>query len=156
MMKKETSSQKMSTISECIKHAAKEGYTRSFFITGSGLSYNGAPKAYAPGEVIIKNFYRFEGGSDPADNSVLYLLQTPDGARGILLDAYGIYSDGYIAQFVKEIPAINKRPPQKNKKLNRGIRIGLTAAFIIAAACWGFFYKRPKPRYLSPFEDNKL
>ena len=128
-MKKGTASQKVSTISDCIKQAAKEGYTKYFFITRLGLSYNGAPTAYAPDDILIRNCYRFEGYSDPAANSVLYLLQAPDGIRGILLDAYGMYSDGNIAQFIQGVHSINKRfSGKRNKNRKRAI----IAAFIIA------------------------
>jgi len=140
-MKKETSSQKMNTISECINSAVKEGYTRDFFIGDQGLSYSGTERMYGPEEVIIKNFYRFEGESDPADSAILYLLKTRDGARGTLLDAYGVYSDEGIAAFVKEVNEIHKNSPGIRTKLSRYAKIGI-GAVIAMSAVFGLFYQR--------------
>ncbi|SDD87441.1 hypothetical protein [Niabella drilacis] len=140
-MKKETSSQKMNTISECINNAIKEGYTRDFFISSPGLSHNGTERLYAPEEVIIKNFYRFEGESDPADSAILYLLKTRDGTRGTLLDAYGVYSDEDIAAFIKEVNEIHKNSPGIRTKLSRYIKIGIGAALAMGAVA-GLLYTR--------------
>lgn len=131
----------MNTISECIHSAVKAGYTRDFFMNDQGLSYNGAGKVYLPDEVTIKNFYRFEGESDPADSSILYLLRTHDGARGTLLDAYGVYSDEQIAQFIKAVGEIEKHKPGMRTELSRYLKIGI-GALIAAGAVFGLFYKR--------------
>ncbi|WP_300601223.1 hypothetical protein [Niabella sp.] len=140
-MKRETGSQEMNTISECIQNAVKTGYTLDFFITEEGLSYNGAGRVYGPGDITIKNFYRFEGESDPADNAILYLMRTRDGARGTLLDAYGAYSEARIARFVKEVEDIQKRAPHMKMKLGRYWKIGL-GAVVAAGALLGLLYKK--------------
>ncbi len=131
-MKKETSSEKMSTISECIQKAVATGYDKDFFIVDGVLSYKNARRVYLPEEVSIRNFYRFEGESDPADSSILYLLRTDDGVKGVLLDAYGIYSDKSITGFVKGISDINKQQPRKKA----GIRELLMTVAIVCTAWW--------------------
>ncbi|MCF3108356.1 hypothetical protein LL912_06160 [Niabella sp. CC-SYL272] len=140
-MNRESSSQEMNTISECIQNAVKTGYTHDFFITEEGLSYSGAGKIYGPDEVTIENFYRFEGESDPADNSILYLMRTQDGAKGTLLDAYGPYAEERIARFIKEVNEIQKQAPHIKMKLSRYLKIGL-GVVIAAGALAGVFYKR--------------
>lgn len=139
-MKRETSSEEMNTISECIRNAVKTGYTRDFFITEEGLSYNGAGKTYTPEDITIKNFYRFEGESDPADNAILYLVRTRDGVRGTLLDAYGPYAEARITGFIKEVSGIQKLAPHIRKKLNHYFKIGFGIA-IAAGTLTGLLYK---------------
>ncbi|MBO9595975.1 MAG: hypothetical protein J7599_23940 [Niabella sp.] len=107
-MEKETASEKMNTISECLRKAVQLGYAADFFVCDTGLSYKGARRIYPPDAVSIRNFYRFEGESDPADSAILYLIQTRDGVKGTLLDAYGIYSDKGISNFVRGIRRIHK------------------------------------------------
>jgi hypothetical protein len=49
--------------------------------------------------------------SDPADNSVLYLIEDKDKNMGYILDAYGIYSDhdGFaFDDFLKKIPVADR------------------------------------------------
>jgi hypothetical protein len=69
---------------------------------------------YKPEEVKIKNFYRFEGESDPADNTILYAIETTSGERGTLTDAYGPYSDSHVAKFIQDVEDIEKRAHKKN------------------------------------------
>ena len=37
--------------------------------------------------------HRFEGNTDPEDESVLYAIRTPDGLHGTLVGAFGTYAD---------------------------------------------------------------
>jgi hypothetical protein len=54
------------------------------------------------------NFYRFEGISNPDDMSILYAIETSDGRRGTLVDAYGFYSDDETGEFINQVE-INKK-----------------------------------------------
>lgn len=99
---------KMSTLSEAINHAVKDGYTEDFKYEGGGLT-TGHGGSYAPEDVKITNFYRFEGYSDPAENSILYVIETNDGKKGTLVDAYGAYSDAKLANFIRAVEEISKK-----------------------------------------------
>ena len=57
-----------------------------------GMLGNGG-KTYRPDELTIIKTYRFEGASDPGDNSILYLMEANDGTTGYTMDAYGVYSN---------------------------------------------------------------
>ena len=63
---------------------------------------------------IIK-VYRFEGDSDPSDESIIYILEANDGLTGYSMDAYGAYSDheeeGY-DDFIRKIP-VEERDEQQ-------------------------------------------
>ncbi|MES2431887.1 MAG: hypothetical protein V4556_13215 [Bacteroidota bacterium] len=67
----------------------------------------GNGKFYNPQDLKIIKTYRFEGTSDPADSSILYVIEANDGLIGYSLDAYGVYSnhdnDGY-DDFIRQIP----------------------------------------------------
>jgi hypothetical protein len=84
------------------------GFTENFKITARGLTDEMALKFYSPSEVHIPNFHRFEGYSDPQDNAILYWIETSDGRKGILVDAYGAYSDVKVSNFIREIEDIQK------------------------------------------------
>lgn len=105
---KKDSTLKMSTLSEALNHAVKDGYTEDFKFDNGALTA-GKGTHYSPEQVKIKNFYRFEGYSDPDENSILYVIEANDGKKGTLVDAYGAYSDAKLANFLRAVEEINKK-----------------------------------------------
>lgn len=105
------SSQKvdMKTLSSCVNHLTRQGYEAQFKVTKDGLKSLATEKVYRPDEVKIASFYRFEGDSDPADNSILYAIETGSGEKGTLSDAYGIYNDANVSAFIKEVEDCAKK-----------------------------------------------
>jgi len=105
---KQDSTLKMSTLSEAINHAVKDGFVEEFKFENGALT-SGKDNGYSPEDVKISNFYRFEGYSDPDENSILYLIETKDGKKGTLIDAYGAYSDAKLATFIRAVEEITKK-----------------------------------------------
>lgn len=105
----------MNTITECVNKVVKQGYIDSFKVTKQGLESSARGNLYQPQEVRVINFYRFEGESDPADNSILYVIETSDGLKGTLIDAYGPYADVNVNKFMKEVEDINKKTEKKDE-----------------------------------------
>jgi len=105
----------MKTLSECINKAVKDGYSENFKITSNGLSTENEDSSYQPERVAISNFYRFEGYSDPQDNAILYMIETEDRRKGVLIDAYGAYADERISKFIRQVEDIQKQAPEDKK-----------------------------------------
>ena len=99
----------MKTLASCLNKISKDGYQENFKVTDQGLQSLETEKTYQPEEVHIVNFYRFEGVSDPSDNAILYVIETVDGAKGSLTDAYGMYADPEIDKFIKDVESIAKK-----------------------------------------------
>ncbi len=108
-MKPELSNDDLKTLSQCINSLKKFGFENDFQAVENGISAAGAEKIYAPEDVSIVNFYRFEGETDPADSAVLYAIETTDGAKGTLTDSYGAYADKAVADFIVAVESIEKR-----------------------------------------------
>jgi hypothetical protein len=104
---------KMKTSSEVMNALLKDGFTENFMVKDHLLFAPEANKYFAPAEIRIVNFYRFEGISDPGDSSILYAIETTDGLKGMLTDAYGAYSDEMTTNFIKEVEEINKKTEHK-------------------------------------------
>lgn len=83
---------------------ARAGFTADFRAEGDTLRVTGTARRYAADEALIRDFYRFEGTSDPDDMSVIYAVETRDGTRGTLVDAYGSYADPSVAAVVARMP----------------------------------------------------
>jgi hypothetical protein len=105
----DTSSEKMSTLSDSVNHAIKKGYNADFRVKPNGMLWNSKDQYYDPDEVSVDDFYRFEGESDPGDNSILYLISTIDGSKGTLIDAYGAYDDANVSEFIRKVSEIHKQ-----------------------------------------------
>ena len=99
----------MKTLASCLNKVVKDGYAENFRVTEEGLQSLETEKFYHPDQVHIVNFFRFEGASDPSDSAILYIIETGDGAKGSLTDAYGMYADPHINEFIKEVEDITKK-----------------------------------------------
>ena len=98
----------MKSLSSCLNKMIQDGYSADFKATEEGLYNLATHKTYFPRDVKVVNFFRFEGASSPEDNAILYVLETSDGDKGTLVDAYGMYSDPYVDRFIKNVEDINK------------------------------------------------
>jgi hypothetical protein len=99
----------MKSLSTCLNRIVLDGYTEDFKIIEEGLQGLNNQTVYRPEQLQVVNFFRFEGMSDPDDNAVLYVIETEDGTKGTLIDAYGIYHDPRISQFMKQVEELNKK-----------------------------------------------
>ncbi len=98
------------TLVSCTNMLEKQGFSTQFKATVKGLKSLTTQRVYKPQEVKVVNFYRFEGESDPQDNSILYVIETVNGERGTLTDGYGPTSDTHVTNFIKEVEDIEKKP----------------------------------------------
>lgn len=99
----------MKSLSSCLNRMVSDGYTEDFKVSDDGLVHLKSEKVYTPQDVKVVNFFRFEGVSDPDDMAILYVLETTDGMKGTLIDAFGTYSDGNVNSFMLEVEKISKK-----------------------------------------------
>jgi hypothetical protein len=91
------------TITEAVADLKKRGYTHDFNIQGNRLTSDHLEKDYGHEDFEIKEVYRFEGPSDPADEAVIYAIEAPSGALGILVNGYGTYADDKNTEFLQQL-----------------------------------------------------
>lgn len=99
----------MKTLVSCTTMLTSQGFTTQFKAVEAGLQSLTSERTFKPTEVKVLNFYRFEGESNPDDSSILYAIETSDGERGTLTDAYGAYSDTNVNNFIQEVEDIHKK-----------------------------------------------
>jgi hypothetical protein len=105
----------LNTMVDCVNSLVLQGFSEDFKAREAGLESLSTKRMYHPDEVKILNFYRFEGESDPADNSILYAIETTDGKRGTLVDAYGPYADSKVTKFINQVEEISKKTDRDAK-----------------------------------------
>ena len=99
----------MKTLVSCMNSLLEKGYKENFVMDEKGLKAMESEKTYQPGDIKITDFYRFEGESDPGDNSILYAIETSDGVKGTITDAFGPYADARINKFFSHVEEIMKK-----------------------------------------------
>lgn len=92
---------------EYITLAKNDGYTEDFIVRDNSLHTMNKEQGYPPVDVKIIDHHRFEGTSDPGDNSIIYRIETCDGTKGTLSDAYGMYADENVGKFLKNVEALS-------------------------------------------------
>lgn len=98
----------MRDLSQALSKVGEKGYVENFKATEKGLVSLETSRMYQPDEVKVVNFYRFEGVSDPDDMSILYVIEANDGSKGTLVDAFGMYSNPLVEEFMKNVEIISK------------------------------------------------
>ena len=106
----------MKSLAKVMDKLKEDGYTSNFMVVDDKLKLVDTEKAYEPADIKIDNFYRFEGESDPADTSILYAIQTNDGHKGMLTDAYGVYADDDVSAFIQSVESIKKETTPSHVK----------------------------------------
>ncbi len=99
----------MKSLTTCLSRVVKYGYTEDFRITEDGLKSLQHNKIYQPEEINIINFFRFEGPSNPDDNAIFYVIETKDGTKGTLTDAFGVYIDASVSDFIRHVESLRKK-----------------------------------------------
>jgi hypothetical protein len=91
------------TLDDTVADLARRGFTEHFTVVDQILHAQDSGARFAPRDVTIRDYFRFEGVSDPDDMSIVYAIETRDGTRGILVDAFGVYSDPAVSAFLKDV-----------------------------------------------------
>ena len=92
------------TLSETISELRKEGYVEDFNLQQNCLECrNGQFKVFAD-EFKIDKYYRFEGQSNPSDQSILYAISSDQQQlKGVLVNGYGIYSETMTDEMLQKL-----------------------------------------------------
>ena len=89
-------------IVDALSSLKERGYTKSFSVSSNGLYCPTKEKIFIPDQVRITEFHRFEGNTNPDDMAIIYAIETSDGCRGVIIDAYGTYANSKIGDFLKK------------------------------------------------------
>lgn len=91
------------TESEAIKDLKSKGYDIDFNLGFNGIHTYQEPDFLSPDKFRIVEVYRFEGNSNPDDESILYVIESTDGRKGTLINGYGISADLISDEMIKKL-----------------------------------------------------
>lgn len=91
------------TLSQATNDLRKRGYTLDFNLKESCLHCAQENLELSPLDFEVVEVYRFEGMTDPGDSAVVYAIESTDGLKGVLVNAYGVYADTASADIVAKL-----------------------------------------------------
>lgn len=89
------------TITAAIKGLKERGYSKDFNLEENCLICH--EDKYNPDDFQIVEVYRFEGDSDPADEAVVYGIESKEGFKGVLVSGYGASAVGLGAEMARKL-----------------------------------------------------
>ncbi len=89
---------------EAIQGLKSQGYVEDFNLKAHCLEcQNGAFEVHTD-EFQIDKFFRFEGNTDPSDQSIIYAISSDKHRlKGILVNGYGIYSEDMSDEMMEKL-----------------------------------------------------
>lgn len=90
------------TLSEATNELTKEGFKENFRSGKTKIIGNNSGKEYNPEDLSIVCTCRFDGMTNPEDDSVVFALEATDGNKGTLVMSYGA-DQGQNVELIKKI-----------------------------------------------------
>ena len=98
----------MKSLVEVINRLREKEYIHDFEVSHHKMICKETSDCFDAHEVTIDKTFRFEGDSNPDDMSVLFAITSNSGIKGVLIDAYGTYSNADVSEFIKKIPKLDE------------------------------------------------
>ena len=95
------------TVTEAVKGLRQRGYTIDFNLEADRIICDKTPLSLAPSDFEITEVYRFEGNSDPADEAVVYAIESKNGEKGMLVNGFGISADKMGEEMIKKLSVVH-------------------------------------------------
>ena len=92
------------TVACAVDDLTRRGFTEDFRVVDGKLRATGTRETFRPEELVISEFHRFEGISDPDDMAIVYGVEARNGLRGTVVDAFGVYSDPALGALLEHVP----------------------------------------------------
>ncbi|MBS1666098.1 MAG: phosphoribosylpyrophosphate synthetase [Bacteroidetes bacterium] len=91
------------TLSQAVNGLKERGYGIDFNLEFDCITCKQTLVSLLPSEFEITEVYRFEGDSNPDDESVVYAIESKHGHKGVLVNGYGISADPIGDEMVKKL-----------------------------------------------------
>ena len=91
------------TVTEAVKGLRQRGYTIDFNLEADRIICDKTPLSLAPSDFEITEVYRFEGNSDPADEAIVYAIESRHGQKGVLVNGFGVSAETVGEEMVKKL-----------------------------------------------------
>lgn len=91
-MKTSQTAQNFETLSQATQHYNQQGYTVNFKLKSDCIENSDNETTIKPDGFTVDAVHRFEGMTNPADNTIMYAITCDEGKKGVAVEAYGVDS----------------------------------------------------------------
>jgi hypothetical protein len=91
------------TVAQAVNGLKQRGYIIDFNLDNDSITCKTTPVTLSPAEFEITEVYRYEGESDPADEAIVYAIESKHGHKGVLVNGYGISSDAMSDEMIRKL-----------------------------------------------------
>ena len=98
-----TLNNKYSDMLEALTDLKSRGYGKSFVLRQDGLFCIETKETFKPVNISIVEFHRFEGATDLEDMSIIYVIESGNGIKGAITDAFGTYANTELGDFLQQV-----------------------------------------------------
>jgi len=106
-------------VGSVVDELTRRGFSEDFRAVDGRLQAVASGERFRPEDLVIREFYRFEGVSDPDDMAIVYGIETTSGARGTVVDAFGVYSDPALSAVLRDVPMPESLPAPRGAAARR-------------------------------------
>lgn len=89
------------TVKEALDILKEQGYTTDFNLEENCIVCHAGK--FNSDDFEITAIYRYEGDSNPDDESTVYGIESKTGIKGVLVTSYGAYSDKMSDDILKKL-----------------------------------------------------
>ena len=94
------------TLSEAVNDLRNRGFTVDFNLQENCLVCHN--DKFNIEDFEVAEVYRFEGNTDPADEAIVFGIESKTGVRGLLVSGYGISAEGMSAEMARKLSLHNR------------------------------------------------
>ena len=91
------------TVTETLEALRQQGFTRDYNLLENRLKCLHDEVELDPHEFEILQVHRFEGITDPGDETIIYAIEEQSGKRGAFINAYGMYADSLSNEMMSKL-----------------------------------------------------
>ena len=91
------------TLTEAMQSLKANGYSQDFNLHHEWIECPPLDLRLKPEEFHVDEVHRFEGMTSPDDSAILFAISSTRGVKGLLVDAYGVYSESMSTEMIKKL-----------------------------------------------------
>ena len=90
-------------LADAVESMKEKGFTHTYEIEDNAINCSEIERKFSADELRIIDSYSQEAGTDPGSESTVYGIESKDGIKGILIIAFGMYSNPGKAKLIDRL-----------------------------------------------------